>query len=93
MRHNYNLGFISDNDIFEHVKLTVESYRREITLLQFNENIVVHKHPLAQKRHESHFVFNLLLSFTHISRWFQRTEFEWIGKCGCDERTVCSGEF
>ena len=40
MRHNYNLGFISDNDIFEHVKLTVESYRREITLLQFNENIV-----------------------------------------------------
>ena len=60
---------------------------------KFNENIVVHKHPLAQKRHESHFVFNLLLSFTHISRWFQRTEFEWIGKCGCDERTVCSGEF
>ena len=40
MRHNYNLGFISDDDIFEHVKLTVESYRREITLLQFNENIV-----------------------------------------------------
>lgn len=40
MRSKYNLGFISDEDIYEHVKLTVESYRREITLLQFNENIV-----------------------------------------------------
>ncbi len=39
MRH-YNLGFISDKAIYEHVKLTVESYRREITLKQFNENIV-----------------------------------------------------
>lgn len=40
MRRNYNLGFISDEAIYEHVKLTVESYRREITLSQFNENIV-----------------------------------------------------
>lgn len=38
--HDYNLGFISNKDIYEHVKLTVESYRREITLTQFNENIV-----------------------------------------------------
>lgn len=37
---NYNLGFISNENIYEHVKRTVESYRREITLLQFNENIV-----------------------------------------------------
>lgn len=37
---DYNLGFISNKDIYEHVKLTVESYRREITLAQFNENIV-----------------------------------------------------
>lgn len=36
----YNLGFISDSDIYEHVKKTVESYRREINLSQFNENIV-----------------------------------------------------
>ncbi len=36
----YNLGFISDEDIYEHVKKTVEAYRREITLKQFNENIV-----------------------------------------------------
>ena len=38
--HNYNLGFISDEDIYEHVKKTVEAYRREITLDQFNENII-----------------------------------------------------
>lgn len=38
--HNYNLGFISDEYIFEHVKKTVESYRREITLGQFNDNII-----------------------------------------------------
>lgn len=37
---NYNLGFISNQDIYEHVKLTVETYRKEITLKQFNENIV-----------------------------------------------------
>lgn len=37
---DYNLGFISNSDIYTHVKLTVESYRREITLDQFNENIV-----------------------------------------------------
>lgn len=37
---SYNLGFISDEAIYEHVKHTVESYRREISLAQFNENIV-----------------------------------------------------
>lgn len=40
MKSKYNLGFISDENIYEHVKQTVESYRREITLAQFNENIV-----------------------------------------------------
>lgn len=38
--HKYNLGFISDNDIYQHVKNTVEAYRREITLEQFNDNII-----------------------------------------------------
>lgn len=37
---DYNLGFISNENIYRHVKRTVESYRREITLEQFNENIV-----------------------------------------------------
>lgn len=36
----YGLGFISDKDIYEHVKTTVEAYRREITLSQFNENVI-----------------------------------------------------
>lgn len=40
MTHKYNLGFISDEDIYAHVKNTVEAYRREITLDQFNENII-----------------------------------------------------
>ena len=37
---NYNLGFISDADIYEHVRNTVESYCREIDLKAFNANIV-----------------------------------------------------
>ncbi len=37
---NYNLGFISDADIYEHVRNTVKSYCREITLADFNQNIV-----------------------------------------------------
>lgn len=37
---DYNLGFISNEEIYNHVKNTVESYRREITLSQFNENII-----------------------------------------------------
>lgn len=36
----YNLGFISDEDIFNHVRLTVELYRTTISLQEFNSNIV-----------------------------------------------------
>ncbi len=36
----YNLGFISDEDIFEHVRSTVEQYRKSIDLAQFNKNII-----------------------------------------------------
>lgn len=36
----YNLDFISDKDIYDHVKQTVESYRHGIDLNQFNENII-----------------------------------------------------
>ena len=38
--HKYNLGFISDADIYEHVRNTVKSYCREINLKEFNSNIV-----------------------------------------------------
>lgn len=41
MKHSkYNLGFISDEDIFEHVKNTVEKYRTKINLQQFNRNLI-----------------------------------------------------
>lgn len=38
--NRYNLGFISDADIYEHVLDTVKSYRHGITLSQFNDCIV-----------------------------------------------------
>ena len=36
----YNLGFISDNDIFQHVHDTVKSYRFDINLKKFNKNLI-----------------------------------------------------
>ena len=36
----YNLNFISDDDIFHHVKDTVELYRTYINLKEFNKNII-----------------------------------------------------
>ncbi len=36
----YNLGFISDEDIFEHVKDTVKRYSDKIDLKTFNRNII-----------------------------------------------------
>jgi hypothetical protein len=36
----YNLGFISDKDIFQHVKETVELYQSFIDLKEFNKNII-----------------------------------------------------
>ena len=36
----YNLGFISDRDIFTHVKATVKRYSNKIDLKAFNKNII-----------------------------------------------------
>ncbi len=36
----YNLSFISDADLFNHVKETVEKYRFTIDLAEFNKNII-----------------------------------------------------
>ncbi len=36
----YNLGFISDEDLFSHVKETVEKYRFNIDLQKFNKNLI-----------------------------------------------------
>lgn len=38
--NKYNLGFISDEDIFKHVKETVQRYSASINLKEFNKNIV-----------------------------------------------------
>ena len=40
MRHQYNLGFVSDEDIYNHVSSTVKTYRRSINLDEFNSNII-----------------------------------------------------
>lgn len=37
---DYNLGFISNKDIFNHIKETVISYRTSIDLATFNDNII-----------------------------------------------------
>jgi len=39
MQH-YNLGFISDEDLFSHIKETVEKYRFTIDLKKFNKNLI-----------------------------------------------------
>lgn len=36
----YNLGFISNKDIFAHVKDTVDQYRKSINLDEFNANLI-----------------------------------------------------
>ena len=37
---NYNLGYISNEDLFNHVKETVEKYRFKIDLKKFNKNLI-----------------------------------------------------
>lgn len=37
---NYGLSFISDKDLFDHVKETVLAYRFSISLKEFNENLI-----------------------------------------------------
>ena len=37
---NYNLGFVTNGQIFSHVKETVEKYRYNINLAEFNKNLI-----------------------------------------------------
>jgi len=37
---NYNLSFISNEDLFKHVKETIQKYRFKITLKDFNKNLI-----------------------------------------------------
>lgn len=39
-KNKYNLGFLSDEQIFNHVKETVSKYRYNIDLESFNKNLV-----------------------------------------------------
>ena len=36
----YDLGFIADEDVYEHVRNTVMQYRRSIDLKEFNKNVI-----------------------------------------------------
>lgn len=38
--HGYNLGFISDKDLFEHVESTVKQYRFSINFSEFKKNMI-----------------------------------------------------
>jgi len=38
--NKYNLGFLTDEEIYNHVKSTVLQYRRSINLKEFNKNII-----------------------------------------------------
>ena len=38
--NRYNLDFISDEDIYSHVKKTVNLYRFDINLKKFNDNLI-----------------------------------------------------
>lgn len=40
MTRTYNLGFVSDNDIYEHVKETALRYKTAINLEEFNSNLI-----------------------------------------------------
>ena len=40
MLKNYNLSFISNEDLFEHVQQTVVKYRHSINLKEFNKNLI-----------------------------------------------------
>ncbi|TOF56378.1 Eco47II family restriction endonuclease, partial [Vibrio parahaemolyticus] len=40
MSETYGLGFITDEQLFEHVKDTVQKYRFKINLSQFNKNLL-----------------------------------------------------
>jgi len=38
--NNYDIDFISDDDLYRHVKETVEKYRFEVDLTRFNKNLI-----------------------------------------------------
>lgn len=84
----YNLGFISDSDIFNHVKETVLKYRFKIDLADFNSNLVdpvkltfdskVYKKDIEEIL-ESEVIRQLDKSNTNHIGYFHQNIFKFIG--------------
>jgi Eco47II restriction endonuclease len=84
----YNLEFISDRDIFEHVKKTVMKYRSNINLKEFNKNLIdpikltfdskVCKKPIEEIL-ESEITRQFDKSTSNAIGYFHQNIFEYIG--------------
>lgn len=84
----YNLGFISDSDIFDHVQETVLKYRFKIDLADFNSNLVdpvkltfdskVYKKDIEEIL-ESEVIRQLDKSNTNHIGYFHQNIFKFIG--------------
>ena len=85
----YSLGFISDNDIFQHVKYTVLKYRFQISLAEFNGNLIdpikltfdakVYKKDIKDVI-ESEVIRQLDKSNTNHIGYFHQNIFKYIGE-------------
>jgi hypothetical protein len=84
----YNLGFITDSDIFKHVKDTVMKYRFRIDLSEFNSNLIdpvkltfdskVYKKDIEDVL-ESEIIRQLDKSNTNHIGYFHQNIFKFIG--------------
>lgn len=84
----YNLGFITDSDIFKHVKDTVMKYRFRINLSEFNSNLIdpvkltfdskVYKKDIEDVL-ESEIIRQLDKSNTNHIGYFHQNIFKFIG--------------
>jgi hypothetical protein len=85
---NYNLSFINDSDLFNHVKETVEKYRFTIDLAEFNKNIIDPikltfdakiYHKTIQQVVESEILRQLDKSNTNHIGYFHQNIFKYLG--------------
>ncbi|MEA5478041.1 Eco47II family restriction endonuclease [Pseudanabaena galeata UHCC 0370] len=84
----YNLGFISDSDIFKNVKDTVMKYRFQINLKKFNKNLIdpvkltfdskVYKKTIEDVL-ESEIIRQLDKSITNQIGYFHQNVFKYVG--------------
>lgn len=86
---NYQLNFISDKDLFKHVKETVEGYSFKIDLNQFNKNLIdpvkltfdsyIYRQTI-EKTIENEVLRQLDKSNTNLIGYFHQNIFKYIGK-------------